>query len=266
MSIALPSSPASGVVFDIQRAAIYDGPGLRTVVFLKGCPLRCSWCHNPESQAAEPETGKSGKCYGRRMTVAEVMEQVRADIGFYETSGGGLTISGGEPTVQFEFCRALLKAARSEGIHTCLDTSGVVLRERLAQLAPSVSLFLYDYKATGSDLHRKLTGIGSLIPHENLRFLLSKGASVRLRCPLVPGVNDSAEHLAAIGSLMREFPTMEADIMPYHATGNLKCADLGMRQPELRTQPPEAEDFGRWRDGIRAASGQRLPHISGIAT
>lgn len=257
------STPLTGIVFDIQRAALYDGPGLRTVVFLKGCPLRCSWCHNPESQACQPETGRSGKQYGSPMSVGEVMETVLADKKYFETSGGGLTVSGGEPTVQFAFCRELLMAATAEGIHTCLDTCGAVPWARLEELAPFVSLFLYDYKATDPECHRALTGLDGGLCRDNLRSLLRQGVPVRLRCPLVPGVNDSAHHLASIGGLMREFRNLEADIMPYHETGKSKYADLGMPLPDLVTHPPEESDLLRWKQCLAAGSGGRIPEFSG---
>lgn len=118
--------PTTGIVFDIQRASLHDGPGLRTTVFMKGCPLRCIWCHNPESQSFAPETGNSGKVYGREMTVDQVMETVLADRAYYLETGGGLTLSGGEPTSQFTFCFDLLSAAKAHRISTCIDTCGVI--------------------------------------------------------------------------------------------------------------------------------------------
>jgi pyruvate formate lyase activating enzyme len=163
-------------VFDIQRGALHDGPGIRTTVFLKGCPLRCAWCHNPESQAFAPETGRSGKTYGRRLSVDEVMAVVRRDARFYAASGGGLTVSGGEPTAQYVFCAALLAAARAEGFHTCLDTCGALDWPRLDALRPHVDVFLFDYKATAPDRHRALTGVPPELPHANLRRLLAAGA------------------------------------------------------------------------------------------
>ena len=244
---------AAGVVFDIQRAALHDGPGLRTTVFLKGCPLSCVWCHNPESQKQDPETGRSGKVYGKIMTVAEVMAIVRADRDYYEVSGGGLTISGGEPTRQYEFCLALLQAARAEGIHTCLDTCGAIDWPRLDALRPHVSLFLYDYKAANDQEHRRLTGISNDRVHENLRSLLAAGSPLRLRCPLVPGVNDSDSHLAAIAALTLEFPETPVDIMPYHGSGLHKYADLGLEAPDIETHPPDEEDFARWKAFLHPA-------------
>jgi pyruvate formate lyase activating enzyme len=160
-------------------------------------------------------------------------------------------VAGGEPTVQFAFCRALLQAARAEGIHTCLDTCGAVAWERLEALLPWVSLFLYDYKATGDDSHRALTGVDTSLVHGNLRRLLERGAAVRLRCPLVPGVNDNTAHLAAIRALRAEFPGLEADVMAYHDIGNPKYADLGRPVPDLRTRLPRPEEIARWREALK---------------
>lgn len=242
-----------GIVFDIQRSALHDGPGIRTTVFLKGCPLRCAWCHNPESQAFAPETGCNGKTYGREMSVDEVMEAVRRDRAFYRTSGGGLTISGGEPTAQYAFCAALLDAAKAEGIHTCLDTCGAIDWPRLDALRAKVDVYLYDYKATDPELHRELTGIASALPHANLRRLLATGATVRLRCPLLPGVNDDAEHLAAIAALGRCYPTLAIDLMAYHDIGAGKYDDLGRVRPALDTHVPTPSEIEVWRETLHAA-------------
>lgn len=248
----------AGIVFDVQRSAMHDGPGIRTTVFLKGCPLRCAWCHNPESQNLAPETGRSGRIYGREMRVSEVMAIVRRDKPFYAASGGGMTVSGGEPTQQYEFCAALLAAARAESLHTCLDTCGGVDWPRLEQLMPHVSLFLYDYKATAPEEHRALTGVDNRLIQENLRRLLAAGAAVRLRCPLLPDVNATPAHLAAIAALGREFPALAIDLMPYHATGESKYDDLDQTRPVLPTHIPTAEEITAWAEALRAAGAQTV--------
>ena len=233
-------SDVRGIVFDLQRGAFHDGPGIRTTVFLKGCPLRCTWCHNPESQAFAPEPGRRGHRYGTSRSVADVMAVVRRDARFYEASGGGLTVSGGEPTAQYEFCSTLLRAARDEGYHTCLDTCGAIDWPRLDALRSVVDLFLYDFKASGSGRHRDLTGIAPDLPHANLHRLLEAGAAVLLRCPIVPGINDQEEHLEAIAELGRAFPTLTVDLLPYHAVGSAKYEDLGRAAPDI---PPTAADL-----------------------
>ena len=265
-----------GVVFDIQRCSLQDGPGIRTTVFLKGCPLRCAWCHNPESYERRPqisfraescrscmecagpcehgahETDEAGQHHyarercvvcgacvpacpnnalalvGQELSVEAVLAEVEADRIFYARSGGGMTLSGGEPLLQFEFTRALLLGARERGIHTCLETCGQAPRERYAELLPLVDLFLFDYKATGAENHRALTGVDGVLIRGNLAFLLDAGASVILRCPLVPGVNDSPDHLRAIAALAQRRPgPLRVEIMPYHSMGNEKALRLG---------------------------------------
>lgn len=223
----------TGIVFDLQRASLHDGPGLRTTVFLKGCPLRCAWCHNPESQGLAPEAGLSGKVYGRPMTVEEVMAVVRADRAFYETSNGGMTLSGGEPTVQFNFCRALLAAARDEGIHTCLDTCGYVSRNRLLELVPLVDLFHYDYKLEDRHAHERWTGVDNRLIKRNLHALIDRGARIILRCPIIPGVNDTPEHEEALAAWEAHEGIESVERLPYHATGNAKYADLGRTEPRF---------------------------------
>ena len=216
----------TGIVFDIQRAALHDGPGLRTVVFLKGCPLHCTWCHNPESIQFEPETGKSGKVYGRKMTVDDVMKTVLADRAYYETSGGGITLSGGEPTAQFEFCKALLKAAKAEGIHTCLDTCGQLPSDRLRELIPFVDLFHYDWKVETQEQHNQWTGGNAKLIRENLNLLQENRCSICLRCPIIPGVNDTPEHAAILKAFEPSGDFTAIDRLPYHTIGQAKLDDL----------------------------------------
>lgn len=236
----------SGTVFDIQRASLQDGPGIRTTVFLKGCPLRCKWCHNPESQRAEVETGHNGKVYGYTSTVEEVMEAVEKDRAYFESSGGGLTLSGGEPTFQFEFCMELLNEAHRRGIHTALETCGQVSRERLIALLPLVDVFLFDYKATGCDNYRNLTRADGVLIRENLEFLLQSDASVIVRCPLIPQVNDTDEHLAAIRAFQQDSRIRSVELLPYHNIGQSKARDLGRQADDFCT--PSKEDMKRWQE------------------
>ena len=234
----------TGIIFDIQRASLHDGPGIRTTVFLKGCPLRCKWCHNPESQKPEIETGRNGKVYGFEATVDEVMQVLEQDRAYFEASGGGLTLSGGEPTFQFEFCRELLRHARGRVIHTALETSGQVARERLAALLPLVDVFLYDYKATGEGEYRKLTCASGDLIRENLEFLLQKDANVIVRCPLIPEVNDSVAHLAAIRVIGEDARVQSVELLPYHTVGQSKARNLGL--PVNAFSIPSREEKNRW--------------------
>lgn len=229
----MKAAELSGIVFDIQRAALDDGPGLRTVVFLKGCPLRCAWCHNPESQHRQPERGRGGKIYGKEMSVSDVMHPVLADRRYYQTSGGGVTLSGGEPTMQFKFCKALLTRIREEGLDTCLDTCGHFPAGYLRELLPLVDLWHFDYKATGAAEHRRWTGVDGHRIRRNLETLLEAGARVRLRCPVVPGANDTPQHLRALEAFESSGRFEQVERLDYHCVGNPKYADLGRPAPRF---------------------------------
>lgn len=291
-----------GIVFDIQRFALHDGPGIRTTIFLKGCPLQCLWCHNPESQAHEPQLAfRSDRCrttcscvdacasaahaivdgrhvvdfsvpasehtcigvcphgalsiIGRTMTVEEVMEEVLADRAYYERSGGGMTVSGGEPLAQFDFTLELLSEARRRGLHTCLDTSGMASRRRIEAVADVVDLFLYDYKATDPEEHYRLTGVRNELIVANLEYLYERGSRIIVRCPLIPGINDSDEHLAAIARMTHHFPDLERiEILPYHNMGRQKAAQVGMEYP-LADQPSAGvSDVHRWKSMLGDAA------------
>lgn len=264
-----------GMVFNIQRFTIHDGPGIRTTVFLKGCPLKCSWCHNPESLQRKPEiffqSGKcigcgwcldtcpqhchrlengkhifcrencmrcgrcAEKCYaeaieliGQTMTAAKTLAEVMKDKPFYGNSGGGMTVSGGEPMLQFEFTRALLSVAKGAGIHNCLDTCGVAPLDDYLQILKDVDILLYDLKSTDPDRHRTLTGVPLAGILDNLYRLDEAGARTILRCPLIPGLNDNDEHLrniAVIANKLRH--VQEINLLPYHPLGKDKCDHLG---------------------------------------
>ena len=254
----------SDIVFDIEKFAVHDGPGIRTVVFLKGCPLRCIWCHNPESQSFEQETmagvnGGPSETVGKAMTVEEVMNQVRKDKAFYDNSGGGLTISGGEPLAHFEFTHELLAAAKSEGIHTAVETSGFAPRERIEALLPLVDLWLWDVKAPPS-LHEKLVGCPAEPILDNLAFIAARGAAIVLRCPLVPNVNDSDEALANIAHLAETTPGVRRiDIEPYHPLGEGKCRRLGRAKVFSAPFASDA-DKARWVAVISSQTNVTIHH------
>ena len=238
-----------GIVFDVKRGGTKDGPGIRTSVFLKGCPLRCAWCHNPESQSPDIQKAvTTDEVCGREMSVGEVMAEVRRDKVFYASSGGGVTFTGGEPTMQFDFLMALCMAAKSEGIHVAVDTCGFAPRERLAALAPHVDLFLYDLKCMDSARHAKLTGVPNGQILENLKALDAAGAKTWIRCPVVPGLNDSDGDLAAIGAFASELDHVErVDVLPYHPIGLEKYAKFGMAALYTRREEPSPDDVRRWR-------------------
>lgn len=251
-----------GTIFNLQRFSIYDGPGIRTTVFLKGCPLRCAWCHNPESQSIKPEIMfYSEKCIGcgrcdgialddtsfhclngareacgKTVSSDEIIAEVVRDKVFYDNSGGGLTLSGGEPLLQFDFSMVLLQSAKENGIHTAIETCGFVKPEYIEKIAGYTDLFLYDYKETDSDLHKKFTGQGNELIISNLRLLDSINKPVILRCPIIPGYNDRAEHFAAIGNIVNELDNiLRVEVEPYHPLGEYKYACLGLKYGLIST-------------------------------
>ncbi|HAT11669.1 MAG TPA: glycyl-radical enzyme activating protein [Planctomycetes bacterium] len=294
------ATTASGLVSDIHRASLHDGPGVRTTVFLHGCPLRCSWCHNAEYRSCRPvlrlherdclacgacvsacQRGRHaisaaghvfdragctscGDCVaacpsgalslvGQAMTADEVLATVLRDRGLYASSGGGMTLSGGEPLAQPAFALALLAGARAAGVHTCVESSGHAPQTALLAAAAATDLWLFDVKAVDDALHRRLTGVGSSLIHANLDALLARGAAVELRCPLVPGLNDGAAELDALAAFVRARPALRRVwLMPYHRMGVAKAAEADER---VIDQPSaSADDHRRWLDRL-AASG-----------
>lgn len=247
-----------GIIFDIKRFSIKDGPGIRTSVFLKGCPLRCIWCHNPESRRATPEC-RGTETVGREMSVADTMREVVVDRLFYQKSGGGLTLTGGEPMAQFEFVRELLTAAKAEQIPVALDTCGYAPWENFQQLIPLVGLFLYDYKASDPIRHKELTGQDNALILENLRRLDEAGATIWLRCPLVPGVNDDEAHLAAIAEQAETFSGIhQVTLEPYHPLGVEKAVRFGVSGILERREFTSRETAERWRNFIASLTGKKV--------
>ena len=278
-----------GYVTNIQRYSIHDGPGIRTTVFLKGCNLRCFWCHNPETLAPKPELqlfpercigcgaclercphGAHARvngdrvfrrelcqacgacaetCYaealvlvGDRMTPDEVVAQALRDRPFYETSNGGVTISGGEPLLQLAFSRAVLEGVRAQGVHTAIETNACWPWERLASLAELVDLWMVDIKTMDSDLHRQVTGAPNEQILANLHRLTDSGAPVIVRTPIVPGVNDSAEAVEAIAAFVAGLPSpVYYELLPFHpmATGKYRSLGLDYRAAKLKRPSPE---------------------------
>lgn len=236
------------VVFEIEKFATHDGPGIRTVVFLKGCPLRCVWCHNPESWSFRIETVddavRGGKLtYGKERSVADVLDEVLRDKPFYDASGGGLTLSGGEPLAQSKFAVALFRAAKEAGVHTAVETCGHLPRSVLEAVRANVDLWLYDVKGMDSELHRRHTGVDNALLLENLRWLDGRGAKIVLRCPMIPGLNDSAANLAKLAALADSLDGVsQVDVEPYSPFGTEKGRQLGRTVYEAPLPPPEYAD------------------------
>ena len=210
------------------------------------------------------------KCYakaleliGREMTVAEVIAEVEKDKPFYETSGGGMTVSGGEPLFQFEFTLAVLQEAKRRGLHTCLETSGFAPFERLEQISPLVDLFLYDYKETDPARHQEYTGAPREVIVDNLIRLDQLGAKTILRCPIIPGLNARADHFAGIAAMAnRLHHIFEINLMPYHPLGQSKSERIGKPAPMEDSTFPEAATVAAWEAAVAAAT--RVPVKKGI--
>ncbi len=247
-----------GMVFDIQGYSIHDGPGIRTTVFLKGCPLRCAWCQNPESQSGRPEklreAGGGVRVVGRRMTAGEVVAEVARDAVFYRRSGGGVTLSGGEPLAQPRFAEAILALSKEAGFHTVVDTCGHGSWPLVRPVFDLCDLVLFDLKHLDPVRHRAATGTGNHGILDNLRRVRDLGVELWIRVPVIPGWNDDDENLAALADLVgRELgASTPVFLLPYHPFGEGKYEALG-RTAE-RIQPPSDEHIGALA-GRLAASG-----------
>ena len=228
----------SAIVFDIEHFATREGPGIRTAVFLKGCPLRCMWCHNPESWRRDIETYSDGSVIGREMSAEEVFEEILRDKPFYDNSDGGLTVSGGEPLFHGDFVKDLLARAKAAGVNTAVETSGYAPRTLIEELHPLVDLWLYDIKGMDAAKHREHTRVDNAVIHANLRWLDAHGAKIILRAPMIPGINDFPANLKALGKLAEELKNVrELCIEPYVSYGIDKAYRLGLKVYEAPSAP-----------------------------
>ena len=308
-----------GNIYDIQKFSVHDGPGIRTDIFLKGCPLKCLWCHSPESQgfgndlafmdirciglkygdlcrkacpqgaisAGEPKLDIKGeeeivqpvidrdkcslclKCVEacpstalynplRRVTVEDCMKAIRQDAKYYEKSGGGVTISGGEPMSQFPFTLALAKACREEGFTVALDTTGFAPTEQYMEILPYVNLFLYDLKHMDSFHHQRLTGVPNERILENARALTKAGARFQVRFPMVPKLNATPENIAATADFCVEIQDGidVVQLLPYHKMGQLKYNRLGRTYRLTNVEAPSNEFM---EEALKLFQGKGLP-------
>ncbi len=246
---------SSGIIFDIKKFAIHDGPGIRTTIFLKGCPLTCWWCHNPESREFAPETilesplipaQNSGlpTTYGRDYTVQEVMQEIEKDRVFYEESGGGVTFSGGEPLSQPEFLLHLLKACKEKAIFTTLDTTGYAEEWILDRIDKWVDLYLYDLKFIDDTLHQKYTGVSNKIILSNLRKLSKNHKKIIIRIPIIPSINDSDEEIDRMCDFISSLHMIQGiDLLPFHKIGKTKWKKLHFHYKMENFFEPSAEDM-----------------------
>lgn len=249
-----------------MKYSIHDGPGIRTAVFLKGCPLNCWWCHNPESQSPiqeimhRPEYCIScGDCakysptanvccagarelIGKKMTVNEVMLEIEKDIIFYDESGGGVTFSGGEPLSQPEFLKAMLAVCKAKEIHTVVETTGFAKYAILQEIAALSDMFLYDVKIMDDKKHKNYTGVSNKLILENIIKLTSVHDNIIVRIPIIPGVNDDEENIDATGKFLLGLPKIEkVHLLPYHNAGAIKYPRLGKDYKLVDVNVPDNE-------------------------
>ncbi len=212
-----------GNIFNIKRFAVHDGPGIRATVFLRGCPLKCKWCHNPESR---------GNCHigpaEDFKTVSEVVELVEKDTLFFDESGGGVTISGGEPLEQWEFLLPLLSEFRKRDIHSALDTTGYADEEVFKKITALTDMCLYDLKHMDDNSHIRYTGVSNRTILENFETLSATGKRVWVRYPMIPGMNDGEENVRKMGDFLKGRENVErVSVLPYHPLGSHKYEKLG---------------------------------------
>jgi len=313
--MCLDDCQRQGMVFNIQKYSVHDGPGIRTIVFLKGCALSCRWCSNPESQRREPElafnagrclgVSKCGHCivacpygsitlgdddrlninrnhcaachmpcaaacpaqgllvYGKERTVDDVLNVVEQDMAFYARSGGGLTLSGGEPLLQGEFALALLREARARRIKTAVETCGMVSSETIRAAAEYLNYVLFDIKHMDSAAHEAQTGLPNTRILENFRILAEgfPDLPILARTPVIPGFNDSEETVAAIANFLKPFERVEYEMLPYHRLGTQKYQFLDRPVP-MGEVKLAAEHMNRLQAVAQSILGQRvrIPH------
>lgn len=219
----------SGLVFDIKEFALNDGPGIRLTVFLKGCPLRCLWCHNPEGLSAEPQINQlTGKLCGHYYTPQEIVTRALKFKDLFEMSGGGVTFSGGEATSQFDFLYET--AIMLSGIHKNLDTSGYCPQERFLKLLDVFDLFFFDLKLGNEQQHKKYTGVSNALILKNLQALDFSGKSYHVRIPLIPDITDTVENLSALSDIILRLKNpLKIDLLPYNILAGAKYSSYGLK-------------------------------------
>nr|WP_330370890.1 glycyl-radical enzyme activating protein [Lachnoclostridium phytofermentans] len=237
-----------GRIFDIQRYSIHDGNGIRTIVFLKGCAFRCRWCCNPESQEHEIQTMKvqgKDKIIGTDVTVSEVLEEVLKDRNYYQRSGGGVTLSGGEALCQPEFTNHLLHACKEEGLHTAMESTAFANYPVIERILPVLDQYLMDIKHVNSEKHRLFTGQGNELVLENARKIAaSRETELIIRVPVIPTFNQTEAEIAAIAEFAGSLPGVkEMNLLPYHRLGQDKYDGLNREYALMGIMPPMIEEM-----------------------
>ena len=297
----------TGMIFNLQKFCVNDGPGIRTTVFFKGCPLKCIWCHNPESQSIRQELmyrenlcvnclqcvkvcpqnchsvlGEKhifdfscciscGSCVntgcnalslsGRAVSVDDILSEVLKDKAFYENSGGGITLSGGEPLYQETFCLELMRRSKENGLHVCLETCGFASPETIKKTAEYVDIYLFDIKETNPWRHRQFTGVDNQLILENLKLLDGMGKEIILRCPIIPGCNDSTIHLSGIAQLANTLHNIiQIEVLPYHCYGEGKYTALGRGYLLDSLPAPEGKTVAEWIAEIQSKTNRKVVH------
>lgn len=291
------------VIFDIQRYSVHDGPGIRTLVFFKGCPLRCKWCQNPESIDARPEIafseskcigcGECAKvcpreaivfekgmrvnrelcdrcgecaeiCYaealtliGKKYDISSLLDIVERDRPFYEQSGGGVTVSGGEPTVQVDFLAEFLREAKEAGLNTVIETCGVFSWSKFETLLPYLDIIYFDLKAATEQEHKRLTGLGNERILANARKIVESGKKVVFRIPLVPGMTATEENIGGLIEILKELGQDEVHLLPYHKMGESKLERIDSPLESLSVEPLSDERVAEIR-GLFEAAGLKV--------
>lgn len=300
---------SKGTIFNIQKMSIHDGPGIRTTVFFKGCPLKCLWCSNPESQAFDREIAifssrcvKCGYCaevcpkgivekafpygitdreacdlcevcvkecctgakdaIGIVFDVPELLKEILKDKSFYESSGGGVTFSGGEPLMQMEFLKEILKACKDEGVHTCIETTGLCDDKELPEIAQLLDLIFVDIKHMDDEVHKKVTGASNKVILENIAKLAKLHGNIIARIPVIPGINDSEENIAATAKFVSDLGIGCLELLPYHNLGEVKYAQLGMEYELSDVVKPTEEIMAAHAEVARKAMGDTKTSIS----
>lgn len=253
-----------GIVFDIKRFAVHDGPGIRTTVHMKGCPLKCIWCHNPESIDPNPvmvtKIAKMGdlsfkqeELVGETYEAGDLLELLMKDQVFWEESEGGVTFSGGEPFLQFPFLKEMIVRLKERGVHICIDTCGVVSREKLNEIAPLVDLFLFDLKAIDSEQHRDFTGADNQLILDNMNWLINHKYKVRVRIPVIPTKNFEDRVLDDYLEFLESKNVEGVDLLPYHAIASAKYKRFEIPNEMKKVQTLEKEELKSWQEKLEAA-------------